>query len=117
MKYRIRKTNEIVDVVGYSAYTHIRFPATDYVCYIDSKGEEVIGRGLNLIWDFEPINEESANSFDWQSSRAEAAKVTLCAIINRENLISRNGRLAASHQDFIEIAIEDADALITELKR
>jgi len=55
MKYRIRKTNEIVDVVGYSACTHTRYPSTDYVCYIDTKGEEIVGRGLNLIWDFEPI--------------------------------------------------------------
>lgn len=81
MKYKIRKTGEIVDVVGYSACTHTRYPNADYVCYIDNGGNEIIGRGLNYIWDFEPINEESANDFNWQSFRAEAARDILCSII------------------------------------
>lgn len=54
--------------------------------------------------------------FDWQSFRAEAAKDILCAIINRENPLTRNGEVVDSHQDFIEIAIADADALIKKLK-
>ena len=79
MKYKIRKTKEIVDVVGYSACTHIRFPESDYVCYIDDEGNEIFGRGLNLVWDFEPIDEECSS--DWQSFRNQTAKDILCAII------------------------------------
>lgn len=113
MKYRIRKTNEIVDVVDYSACTHTRFHVTDYVCYIDSKGKEIIGGGLNLIWDFEPINEESANNFDWQSFRAEAAKDILCAIITANNWFYGNETESATK---IESAIKLADKLISKLK-
>lgn len=106
MKYRIRKTNEIVDVVGYSACTHTRFPATDYVCYIDNKGEEIVGRGLNLIWDFEPISEES--TFDWQSFRNQASKDILCAIISQPNI--------GYYGNEVEDAVIFADKLISKLK-
>ena len=54
--------------------------------------------------------------FDWQSFRALAAKDILCAIINRESSFTRNGEVVVSHKDFIEMAIEDADVLITKLK-
>ena len=110
MKYRIRKTNEIVDVVGYSACTHTRYPSTDYVCYIDNGGNEIIGRGLNLIWDFEPINEESANNFDLQSFRAEAAKDILCAIIQS----GYYGEDRIAHQS--ELAVGYSNELVKQLK-
>lgn len=54
--------------------------------------------------------------FDWQSFRAEAAKDILCAIINRESSFTKNGKVIVSHKDFIEMAIVDADELITKLK-
>lgn len=60
--------------------------------------------------------ENTGNNFDWQSFRAEAAKDILCAIINRESPFTRNGEVVVSHQDFIEIAVGDADALIKQLK-
>lgn len=60
--------------------------------------------------------ELSVNTFDWQSFRAEATKDILRAIINRESAFTRNGQMVVSHQDFIEIAVEDADALIAKLK-
>lgn len=60
--------------------------------------------------------ENTGDNFDWQSFRAEAAKNILCAIINRESSFTRNGEVVVSHKDFIEMAIEDADALIIKLK-
>ena len=72
-------------------------------------GNEVIGRGLNLIWDFEPINEESVNDFDLQSFRAEAAKDILCAMIQ-----GGYGEDRIIHQS--ELAVKYADELITQLK-
>lgn len=113
MKYRIRKTNEIVDVVGYSACTHTRYSSTDYVCYIDSKGNEIIGRGLNLIWDFEPINEESDNDFDWQSFRAEASKDILCAMIGSSTYLFGEGTI----EKHANRAVMFADILIEKLKK
>lgn len=58
----------------------------------------------------------TAKKFDWQSFRAEASKDILCAIINRESSFTRNGEVVVSHKDFIEMAVEDADALIFKLK-
>lgn len=58
----------------------------------------------------------TTQEFDWQSFRNQAAKDILCAIINREGSLTRNGQVVASHQDFIEIAVEDADVLISKLK-
>lgn len=54
--------------------------------------------------------------FDWQSFRAEAAKDILCAMINRESSFTRNGNPVTKHDDFIEMAIIDADVLISKLK-
>lgn len=114
MKYRIRKTNEIVDVVGYSSHTHTRFPATDYVCYIDSEENEIVGRGLNLIWDFEPINEESTNNFDWKSFRNQAAKDILCSVLPRIEII--DGDFQQSIKNAIINSINVANELTNQLK-
>lgn len=112
MKYRIRKTNEIVNVVGYSACTHTRFPE-DYVCYIDSKGNEIIGRGLNLIWDFEPISEDS--TFDWQSFRNQTAKDILSnALI--PYALKEFSEETINIDYWTDRAIEWADCLISKLK-
>ena len=55
MKARNRKTGEIVDIISYSGDT-TRF-SSDCVSYIDSAGNEVVGKGLNYYWDFEKIEE------------------------------------------------------------
>lgn len=62
------------------------------------------------------LQQWTTKEFDWQSFRNQAAKDILCAIINRESSFTRNGEVVVSHKDFIEIAIEDADALIAKLK-
>ena len=113
MKYRNRKTNEIVDVVGYSACTHTRYPSTDYVCYIDNKGEEIVGRGLNLIWDFEPISENY--DFDWQSFRNQTAKDILCHTLSGGLASGATGILEKTEL-LVEGSIELADELIKQLK-
>lgn len=115
MKYRIRKTNEIVDVVGHSACTHTRYPSTDYVCYIDNGGNEILGRGLNLIWDFELINEKSANDFDWQSFRNQAAKDILCHTLSGGIAIGAAGILEKKEL-IVEGSIELANELVNQLK-
>ena len=57
MKYTIRKTGEIVDVIGYSCIGTSR-DEVDTVSYIDSKGNEVVAKGLNIYLDFIPYEEE-----------------------------------------------------------
>lgn len=102
MKARIKKTGEIVNLASYATIT---LDACDsWGNPIEMKPEEI-----ELIQD-------KTDDFDWQSFRAEAAKDILCAIINRESSFTRNGKAVVSHKDFIEMAVEDADALIAKLK-
>ena len=102
MKVRIKKTGEIVNLASYATIT---------LDMCDSWGNpiELKPEEIELIQD-------KIDAFDWQSFRAEAAKDILCTIINRENSFTRNGKMVVSHEDFIEIAVEDADALISKLK-
>lgn len=52
MKYRNRKTGEIVEVISFS--NNAERSKDDYVSYIDSKGgEHPREKGLNINWDFE----------------------------------------------------------------
>lgn len=54
MKYRNRKTREIVEVINFSSNSERR--DEDYVSYIDSKGvEHHREKGLNINWDFEMV--------------------------------------------------------------
>jgi hypothetical protein len=58
MKYRLRKTQEIVDVIEYFAFntTTKERGKDDWVSYIDSNGGEHHKEpNLNIWWDFEQI--------------------------------------------------------------
>lgn len=62
MKYRIRKTGEIVNVISYSAGTDRN--EYDYVSYIDSNGiEHHKVKGLNINWDFEMVPCDYVDSY------------------------------------------------------
>lgn len=52
MKYRNKKTREIVEIISFS--NNVERSKDDYVSYIDSKGgEHPREKGLNINWDFE----------------------------------------------------------------
>lgn len=106
MKARNNNTGEVVTNFGFSK-------EFGTVSYIDSKGVLTFNTPNSCEWTI--IDEEEMN-FDWLSFRAEASKDILCAIINRESSFTRNGEVVVSHKDFIEMAVEDADALIFKLK-
>lgn len=60
-------------------------------------------------------------SFNWQAFRAEAAKDILCALLSRVErfytCVTDDSRHKVSyHDDFVRIAIRDADELIKQLK-
>lgn len=58
MKMRIRKTGEIVDVISCSN-CNLNRNKRDWVSYIDSSGvEHSAERGLNILWDFEDMEEK-----------------------------------------------------------
>lgn len=67
MKYRIRNTGEIVDVISYSGSPSTRNEEVDYVSYIDSQGKEFpLVRGFNIYWDFEPIHFQEYQKWEFK---------------------------------------------------
>ena len=102
MKARIKKTGEIINLASYATIT---------LDMCDSWGNpiELKPEEIELIQD-------KTDDFDWQSFRNQAAKDILCAMINRESSFTRNGNPVTKHDDFIEMAIIDADVLISKLK-
>ena len=110
MKKRLRKTGEIVDVVGYYKYSStIRNRDVDWVSYIDSNGVEHEKVDINIYWDFEDVEEELTKEIDWGERRYEVAKAAMVGLMAGHNAIYESKRLAS-------VAMEYADALITELK-
>lgn len=111
MKARIRKTGEIVDIIGYNHCSTIR-SHQDYVSYIDSKGIEHDRESLNYYWDFEPI--ETNNNEHWQEVRERAAIAAMQGMLSC-------GEEAFSYQgvtdEIAKAAVDYADSLIEELKK
>lgn len=81
MKYRIRKTGEIVDVISYSTPFGSERSKSDAVSFIDSKGVEHHSEKLNIYWDLEELAHEtkfvSKGDVDWEKRRYEVAKEML----------------------------------------
>ena len=110
MKAKIRKTGEIVDVICYGGSPHRRSDALDYVNYIDSQGvEHTEPNHLNYYWDFEPI--ENEKDYNWDALRNQAAIAALQGVMNFFGSIDYNKDTIA------KLAVEQADALIAELKK
>lgn len=108
MKAKIRKTGEIVDVINFRGITH-RLPG-DRVSYIDSYGSEHYNERLNYYWDFEAVENPSAN-VDWQALRNQYVGMAMLGAMNFFSSIGHNEDAIA------KIAVEMADALINELKK
>lgn len=105
MKARIRKTGEIVDVIRFTSPLGTHRCSDDSVCYIDSKGREQV----NPIWDIEDIKEKEipVKETDWEHRRYEIAKECVAVLIRNEITL----------EDAAKISVEQADALIKELKK
>lgn len=125
MKYRIRKTGEIIDVISYSSLTSTtRSENRDWVDYLDSNGNEIIHAQLNIYWDLEPINEiESA--IDWEQ-RKDMAKDFTSTLLGRLNYdpftvsmccCCSDGETVNPYNNIAAIAVSVADALIERLKK
>ena len=52
LKYRIRKTDELVEIVAWETADKGARSESDWVSYIDSQGNEHIKEHLTLEWDF-----------------------------------------------------------------
>ena len=110
MKAKIRKTGEIVDIICYGGSPKWRSDALDYVNYIDSQGvEHTEPNHLNYYWDFEPV--EMTTDEHWQDIRGRAAIAAMQGVMNFFGSIDYNRDTIA------KLAVEQADALIEELKK
>ena len=110
MKAKIRKTGEIVDVICYMGSPKSRSDVFDFVFYVDSKGvEHTEPNHLNYYWDFESI--ENEKDYNWDALRNQAAIAALQGVMNFFGSIDYNKDTIA------KLAVEQADALIEELKK
>ena len=108
MKARNRKTGEIVEVISWSGKID-RNNVLDYVYYIDSEGNEhtADGKGLNLFWDFETIED-----VDWESFRRNTAKNIVTAYIPASSGFFNDTGI----KHVVKYALSITDELIKQLK-
>lgn len=85
LKYRLRKTDEMVEIVAWETIEKGARNENDWVSYIDASGVEHIKEHLTLEWDFvmdSPFDSLMSNfeptklpEFDpWEARRYELAK-------------------------------------------
>lgn len=111
MKKRIRKTGEIVDVIGFRADKGEARDWNDYVHYKTSDTTVKGINGLNLYQDFEDVEEELTKGIDWEQVRIDAAIAAL-------NGFCSNYQMARLSDVSLSISsVGAADALIAELKK
>lgn len=108
MKKKLRKTGEIVDVIDWYEFTPNERDDSDYVSYIDSKGEEHPKEKLNINFDFEDVEEGLTKEIDWEERRYEIAKELFC---------KSWGKSLFYDDELAEKTVHAADALIAELKK
>lgn len=115
MKKRIRKTGEIVDVIGFRADKGEERDWNDYVHY-KTLDKLVTGKnGLNLYQDFEDVGEELTKDIDWEERRCSIAKALVCAQITAPIIPGVDPN--PSVPDLVRRSVLIADALIAELKK
>lgn len=113
MKYRHRKTGEIINVLRHNE-------RGNFVECIDCKGE-VYCLQVNLFSDYEYIVED--NTINWEQRRYEIAKTMLPAIYMDDGNAQRadhspiNGFEYKTPQGCAKEAVSLADALINELQK
>lgn len=85
LKYRLRKTDELVEIVAWETAEKGARSESDWVSYIDASGAEHIKEHLTLEWDFviqTPFEKGFLDAFKtdlpkfdvWEARRYELAK-------------------------------------------
>lgn len=106
MKARKIETGEIVDIIFYNDISTTSV-SKYLVSYVDSQGVEHGIEGTDYHLDFEPID----NLTKWQEVRERAAIAAMQGVMNFFGSIDYNRETIA------RLAVEQADALIAELKK
>lgn len=112
LKYRLRKTDESVEIVAWETVEKGARNENDWVSYIDAQGNEHVKEHLTLEWDFvidSPIDKMlsggwgSLDKLDlWEARRYELVKGMY---------------LSDEYSGEISDYVETADAIISALKR
>ena len=113
LKYRLRKTDELVEIVAWETTEKGARSESDWVSYIDSSGVEHIKEHLTLEWDFVIQTPFEKGFFDalkpdlptfdpWESRRFELVKEMF---------------LSDKYSGEISDYVETADAMIAALKK
>lgn len=114
LKYRLRKTDEPVEIVAWETVEKGARNGNDWVSYIDTQGAEHIKEHLTLEWDFvvdNPFDKVLAGGFGsgldkfdpWEARRYELVK----------EMFFSNNYECSTVNDFVETA----DEIISALKK
>ena len=97
LKYRIRKTDELVEIVAWETTDKGARSENDWVSYIDSEGNEHIKEHMTLEWDFviqTPFEKVLAGGFGsgldkydpWDARRYELVKEYVMRDLARDDV-------------------------------
>lgn len=102
MKAKIKSTGEIINIAEYDRVVLDK---------CDSRGTPV-----KISYEDIELLQEKSDNIDWEQRRYEIVKDILVRIITHEDAFIRNDWFRMKSQ-YIRDTIEDADAIIKELKK
>lgn len=119
LKYRFRKTDELVEIVAWETAEKGARSESDWVSYIDAQGNEHVKEHLTLEWDFvvqTPFEKGFLDAFKtdmpkfdpWESRRYELAKEFLL------HDLADSAKSSVAMADFLleELKIKDEGAVV-----
>ena len=115
LKYRLRKTDELVEIVAWETAEKGVRSESDWVSYIDSSGVEHVKEHLTLEWDFviqtpfekgflDALKPDLPTFDPWECRRYELVKEYVMRDLARDNVN-------------VDKAVAFADEIIAELKK
>lgn len=120
LKYRLRKTDEPVEIVAWETAVKGARADTDWVSYIDSQGNEHIMEHLTLEWDFvaeDPfsggilggLTESIAKMDPWEQRRYDLAKEFMLKghAVDERDAVAMTDNLIAELKKSLGATVED----------
>lgn len=125
LKYRLRKTDELVEVVAWETADKGARNENDWVSYIDAEGNEHIKEHLTLEWDFvidSPFEKVLSGGFGsgldkfdpWEARRYELVKDMIFSdrdfgVINIEKYVNAADKIIAKLKESQELAEKECE--------
>ena len=119
LKYRLRKTDEPVEIVAWDTAEKGARSESDWVSYIDADGNDHVKEHLTLEWDFvaeDPfsggilggLTESIAKMDPWEARRYELAKEFVMKGLAK----SARGAVAMADKLIVELKTKDEGAVV-----